>query len=215
MLVDHFAILELPPSATLSEIKSAYRKLVRTCHPDLHPTDLQAAERFRAIQLAYETLSQPDLRTPYMEKRWYARYRNQPLETKPLDLSQVLQKCIELERFVSRLDADRMDRNGLHLHLLQELDDWSMIKWDIEADHQTIEAIQRLLIRSCMPLSHAACHSIHRKMLTWFEQNRSDHLLSEKWLSHKRRIEYFQRTWPVWMGLITILLAILIWLAAR
>ena len=215
MLVDHFAILELPPSATLSEVKSAYRKLVRTCHPDLHPTDQQAIERFRAIQLAYETLSRPDLRTPYIEKRWYARYKNQPLETKPLGLSQVLQKCIELERFVTKLDVDRVDRNGLQVHLLQNLDDWRNIKWEIETDLQTAATIQELLIRSCTPLTHDACQSIHIKMKSWFEQNRSAHLLSEKWLINKKRAEYFQRWWPVWMGLITILLTVIIWLAAR
>jgi DnaJ-like protein len=57
-----FEILGLTPSASLSEIKAAYRKRVRTCHPDLFAgKDEQAralAERWtKALNAAYATLN--------------------------------------------------------------------------------------------------------------------------------------------------------------
>lgn len=48
--------LALPPVATEEEIKDAYRRLALLCHPDRHPEDMQAGERFRTITHAYEVL---------------------------------------------------------------------------------------------------------------------------------------------------------------
>jgi curved DNA-binding protein CbpA len=57
-----YEILGLSPSASLAEIKTAYRKRVRTCHPDLFAeSDEQAralAERWtKALNAAYATLN--------------------------------------------------------------------------------------------------------------------------------------------------------------
>src|SRR5262249_53228446 len=57
-----YEILGLSPSASLAEIKTAYRKRVRACHPDLFAgTDEQAralAERWtKALNAAYATLN--------------------------------------------------------------------------------------------------------------------------------------------------------------
>jgi tetratricopeptide (TPR) repeat protein len=55
-LSECYRILELTPQATLEEMKSAYRQLVKRYHPDRNPGDRQAAERFIQINQAYETL---------------------------------------------------------------------------------------------------------------------------------------------------------------
>lgn len=52
-----FAVLGLEATATAAEIKTAYRKLAKTHHPDANPDDAQAAERFHAVQKAYDLLS--------------------------------------------------------------------------------------------------------------------------------------------------------------
>src|SRR4051812_3067528 len=48
--------------ATEREIVHAYRHLARKLHPDLLPDKPRSAERFRAVQEAYDTLSDPALR---------------------------------------------------------------------------------------------------------------------------------------------------------
>ena len=40
MTVDPYSALGLTKSATADDIKKAYRKLVRTSHPDLHPDEV-------------------------------------------------------------------------------------------------------------------------------------------------------------------------------
>ncbi|MBN2907394.1 MAG: DnaJ domain-containing protein [Rhodobacteraceae bacterium] len=62
MLNDPYEALGLTKAATADEIKKAYRKLVRTSHPDLHPDDPGAEARFKAISAAYELLKDPETR---------------------------------------------------------------------------------------------------------------------------------------------------------
>jgi len=51
------AALGVTARASPQEIKRAYREAVKQAHPDLHPADQTAAERFRHVQEAYESLT--------------------------------------------------------------------------------------------------------------------------------------------------------------
>lgn len=51
--------------ATDEEIKRAYRRKAKECHPDLHPDDKDAVERFKELNEANEVLSDPDKRARY------------------------------------------------------------------------------------------------------------------------------------------------------
>ena len=57
---DYFKILGVSRNATDKEIKSAFRKLARKFHPDLHPNDNSDELDFKDIYEAYEILSDED-----------------------------------------------------------------------------------------------------------------------------------------------------------
>src|SRR5215831_12097052 len=61
---DYYAILVILRDATPGEIKRAYRKLAKQYHPDVN-NNPDAAERFRELTEAYDTLIDPDRRRRY------------------------------------------------------------------------------------------------------------------------------------------------------
>ena len=65
--MEYYHILDASPQATSQEIKRAYRRQARRCHPDAHPPEGRAWARTRMAQLneAYSVLSDPSRRARY------------------------------------------------------------------------------------------------------------------------------------------------------
>ncbi len=62
---NYYDILGVKKDASEEEIKAAYKKLVKMYHPDLHPNDPLAAEKFKEINEANEVLSDKQKRAAY------------------------------------------------------------------------------------------------------------------------------------------------------
>lgn len=55
--MDALAVLGLDSDADMDNIKAAWRAAAKASHPDIAGNDAEAAERFRAVQAAFEVLS--------------------------------------------------------------------------------------------------------------------------------------------------------------
>jgi molecular chaperone DnaJ len=62
---DLYNVLGVQRTASLEEIKKAYRALALRFHPDRNPNDAQAEQRFKDVTEAYRVLGDPDERARY------------------------------------------------------------------------------------------------------------------------------------------------------
>lgn len=108
-LKDYYKILELPPSATRAEIKSAYRRLAHRYHPDKHGNDRYAAAQFHIIKEAYEVLTDTSRKEHYLQQRWYEQSMGRKTAASPTTPVTILKKSQQLDKYLSQLDIYRMD----------------------------------------------------------------------------------------------------------
>ena len=62
---DYYEVLEVSKSASIDEIKKAYRKLAIKYHPDRNPGDAEAEAKFKEAAEAYDVLHDPQKRQQY------------------------------------------------------------------------------------------------------------------------------------------------------
>ena len=213
-LKDYYRILELDPAATLPEIKKAYRRLALQFHPDKNAGEPLSIIRFAEIKEAYEVLSNPLKKNFYLQQRWYqqsiGRKKFQPAFTPAYLLEQVL----ELERYVSKLDAHRMDRQGLLDYSLGLVPDEVIEKLNMAGDEPVNRQIIQDLLRSA---HHLSLNQLMRlgeqvKKITPLDFSGSQ---TEKFIEKKKRHYIWERS-RIWLVMLTvILLCLVIFFATR
>ena len=62
---DYYQVLGIERTASVAEVRSAYRKLAARYHPDVNPGNHEAEEKFKELNEAHEVLSSPEKRPVY------------------------------------------------------------------------------------------------------------------------------------------------------
>ena len=117
-LKDYYSILQLEPSATIPEIKKAYRKLAQQYHPDKNQNNPYSSAQFTEIKEAYEVLTNPAKKEYYLQQRWYNQSIGKRKKQDVITPVTILKQALELEKYVSTLDVFRMDKEGLKEYIL-------------------------------------------------------------------------------------------------
>ncbi len=78
---DYLSILGLSPDFDDKELKKAFRREARKWHPDLNKNDLNAEERFKLINEAYEYLRDPHIRKDSLDENTKDDYENNNFKT--------------------------------------------------------------------------------------------------------------------------------------
>ncbi len=62
---DYYEVLGVDKNVSEADLKKAFRKKAKEYHPDLHPGDKEAEQKFKEVNEAYEVLSDPQKKARY------------------------------------------------------------------------------------------------------------------------------------------------------
>ncbi len=214
-LKDYYSILQLEPSATLPEIKKAYRKLAQQYHPDKNQNDPYSSAQFTEIKEAYEVLTNPAKKEYYLQQRWYNQSIGKRKSQDVITPVTILKQVLELEKYVSALDVFRMDKEGLKEYILGLLPNSTIEQLKKFNEPVTTRQIINTIIKAMNPLPQAYTGTI----ITQLEKlSNGDEMAGavlaafiEKTAKKSRREKYSL----IIIIAATLILCLLIWLAGR
>jgi len=163
-LKDHYSILELHPSASLPEIKKAYRRLAQLYHPDKNNDDPYTREHFTAIKEAYEVLTHPARKERWLQQRWYYQSIGKKSNREILTPVTVLKQSLELDRYVSKLDIHRMDKEGLRIYILEIISDETIAMLNSHTDLAINKEITNTILRCTTPLPLELAEPVYKQL---------------------------------------------------
>jgi curved DNA-binding protein CbpA len=152
MLKDYYNILQVPPHATLQEIKQAYRRLAMTYHPDKTKSDPYAGAKYEEIREAYEVLSSPGKKEAYLQERWYEQSIGRKRKVEAVTPVNILKLSLELEKYVSSLDVHRMNKEGLYDHINELLSSDTINKLNEYNETAITQQIINTILMAMKPL---------------------------------------------------------------
>ncbi|HVZ55408.1 MAG TPA: DnaJ domain-containing protein [Chitinophagaceae bacterium] len=213
---DYYSILGLAPSASLHDIRKAYRKLALRYHPDKNPEDPYAATRFGEIKEAYEVLTDPAKKASYLQQRWYDQTQGRPAyRSAPRTPPDLLKRCLELNRYVNNLDPFRLDREGLISYLEDLLSDETIEAVaafrEPEINRQIIRQLLGLLAR--LDASQAARIGDRLNKLAGQDAALSGEM--DAFLKRKENQEKWDRRKPFLVLVLALLICLVIYFATR
>jgi DnaJ-class molecular chaperone len=101
---DYLSILGLSPDFDDKELKKAFRREARKWHPDLNKNDLNAEERFKLINEAYEYLRDPNKRINKSDESNQEDYENINFKTGFPDFQEYLDSLFGYEYTAKNYD---------------------------------------------------------------------------------------------------------------
>jgi molecular chaperone DnaJ len=211
-LKDYYTILELSPSASLDEIKKAYRRLAHQYHPDKNNNDPYAAAQFAEIKEAYETLTNPVKKDHYLQLRWYAQSTGKRKNQAIVNPVTVLKQLLDLDRYTHTLDEHRMDKPGLYDYMCNIFSDETITKLNGFNEPGINKEIVLVALRSAQLLPLPLAQELTVRLRTISTADDSVNEAIAGFLTHKKQIYYWEkrRIWVI-IGIVILLCACMLW----
>ncbi|MFT4093688.1 MAG: J domain-containing protein [Niabella sp.] len=208
MAIDYYEILQISPSASQAEIKSAYRRLALLYHPDKNPDNKSSLAHFELIKEAYETLTHPISKEKYLHDRWLSKANGESFDNPVRTPENILHAVLDAGARIYRMDVYRMNSKGIKDELSHLLNS-DTIKLLHEFNEISInDAIVNELLQILKMLQPGdALHLVYKLKLIKSNYEETLHA-TESELGNK----IFWQTWkPAFIILIVVLLCILMW----
>ncbi|MBL7742769.1 MAG: J domain-containing protein [Chitinophagaceae bacterium] len=201
---DYYKILEIPPFATLKEIKAAYRRLAHQYHPDKSGNDPYASAQFEVIKEAYEVLSDPSKKEYYLQQRWYNQSIGKKRTETVITPVNVLKQVLELDKYVSTLDVHRMDQEGLYHYICDILSDPVIEKINTFKENDINKAIVSSVLKSSRPLAWKYIKPLSERLVRLHTDPGAIQEI-HTYIHHSRSIDTWDK-YKIWLLLLIVLL---------
>jgi curved DNA-binding protein CbpA len=215
-LKDYYKILEIEPSATLTEIKKAYRRLAQQYHPDKNTNEQYALTYFAEIKEAYEILTNPAKKDYYLQQRWYQQsIGKKEFQSQPVTPPNILKQFIELDKYVARLDSYRMDKHGLYEHIANLLSDEIIEQLRKFNEPGINKEIIEITIRTAGYLHLQQAEKIAEKMYGLSDKDPATIQKIDLFLQQFKKKSRWEKSKIYFILLATIIISLLIYLGSR
>lgn len=213
-LKDYYGILQLEPSATITEIKKAYRKLALQYHPDKN-SDAYAAAQFSDIKEAYEVLTNPSKKEYYLQQRWYDQSIGKRSRQQVITPVSILKQALELEKYVSTLDVFRMDKVGLQEYILELISNQTIEQLNSFSEPGTKREIVTTILKAMHPLPGMYIKSIVQQLKKLSEGDETAAAQIAAFVQKTQKKNLRQKYSLIIIIVATAFLCLLIYLAGR
>ena len=214
-LKDYYSILQIEPSATLPEIKKAYRKLAQQFHPDKTHNDPYAAAQFTEVKEAYEVLTNPSQKEYYLQQRWYNQSIGKRKTQDVVTPVTMLKQALELERYVSFLDVFRMDKEGLFQYINTQFDSATIETLNRFGEEDINTQIVHTTLKTLKVLSTEQVKTIGEKLSGLSNLSAKSRQSITEFISSHAKKEKARTKELILIILITILICLLIWFSVK
>lgn len=215
MLKDHYSILQIPPHATLQEIKQAYRRLAMMYHPDKTKNDPHAGAKYQEIREAYDVLSNAGRKEAYLQERWYDQSIGRKRKADAITPVSILKFSLELERYVSSLDVHRMNKEGLYNHIDELLSSDTIEKLNRYDEAATTQQIINTILMAMKPLPLNFAIRLSNKLEKLANHDQISLQRIKRSLKQHQKSFLWKRYQVFLIILITVLICLLIFLTSK
>jgi hypothetical protein len=214
-LKDYYAILKVPPAATVPEIKQAYRKLVMIYHPDKNNDDPYALLRFNEIKEAYEVLINPRKKELYLQERWLKKAGGQKIGEVLITAPNILKKSLELNKQVAAMDIHRMNYKGMANRMAALLNDEAIDILLQQKETDVHASIIATVVQSIQHFPSAAAKPVADQLLKLAVNLPAWQKHIHLQIQQKVKQEKWRWLNPLLIFLLTLALCALIWYGAK
>ena len=162
---DYYKILGIKPSATIAEIKKAYRALAFKYHPDKNPGNSLSEAQFKEIQEAYAN------RGVYDDERWLSGMNSKTKHQEAITPRWLLNISIQLNTSLATMDTHRMSQQALQAYILLILTDAHLGILQQEADKDVNKTIITEILKATHKLKINYLPEIEERLIILAAEN--------------------------------------------
>ncbi len=209
---DHYKTLGIPPSATIIEIKKAFRKLALKYHPDKNPDSKLSEAYFRDIQEAYSVLSDEYKRELYDDERWLSGMGNKTRHQQEVTPEWLVKISKELNSSLAVMDTHRMSQGALQAYILLILSEGHISVLQHRNDKESTATVINELLKATQRLEAKYLEEIEQRLITLANSDTAMQQAIDTHIEERMKQARQEKMYPYVVIIITLALCLFMYL---